>query len=122
MYAFAVRNNRRLPAGFFWIGFPVGLDRLLRVGFVSVDQHDFGSRGRMKWSFSFEATFRGRTIRAMFPVLVQYLEVEPDDVSTSASRDDLERTSVYACSTTLDQGNALKLLLYVFHLYNLSLS
>jgi len=102
VYAFAVRRNRRLPVGFFWIGFPVGLDRLLRVGLVSIDQHDFGNPERMRWSLSFfEATFHPRTIRAMLPVPMQYIEVAGDDLETASAESD---------NTIIDRANAFKLL------------
>ena len=105
-YAFVVRSNRRLPAGFFWIGFPIGLDRLLRVGLVSIDQHDLGPE-RMRWSLSFfEATFHPRTIRAMLPVPIQYLEV---DANTSGN--DLDTASAESDHTKIGKANAFKLLL-----------
>jgi hypothetical protein len=54
-----------------WIGFPIGGNKLLRVGLVSIDKPD---SGRLRWSFSlFEITLYTRTIRVMLPVPVQYL-------------------------------------------------
>jgi hypothetical protein len=69
----SVRYNTRLPAGFLWIGFPIGGDRLLRVGLVSIDKFGHGG-GRLRWGLSlFEITFHNRTIRVMLPIPVQYL-------------------------------------------------
>lgn len=72
-FYFSVRYNTRLPAGFFWIGFPIGSDRLLRLGLVSVDKYGHGD-GRLRYSFSlFEITIHTRTFRVMLPVPAQYL-------------------------------------------------
>jgi len=92
----SVRNNTRLPAGFFWIGFPIG-DGVLRLGLVSIDKYGDGA-GRLRWSFSlFEVTLNNRTIRVMLPVPVQYLS----NMRLDAHRRQLDQNK---------SGNVLKLL------------
>jgi hypothetical protein len=72
-FSFGVRNNKRLPAGFLWIGFPMAGGRLLRLGLFSIDKYDH-NKGRLRWSFSlFEVTFHTRTVRIMLPIPIQYL-------------------------------------------------
>jgi len=112
-YAFRVRNNKRLPAGFLWIGFPIGGNKLLRFGLFSTDKNDPGLHGRIKWSFSlFDITSPRRTIRAMLPIPIQYLEMEWDDMHPVVAHGDA--IAANSNDTTLDQekaDDAFKLLL-----------
>jgi len=68
-YLFSVQRSLYLPVGLFWIGFPIGSDRTLRVGLFSIDNINSHSA---RWSFSlFEISVRKRIIRVMLPIPVQ---------------------------------------------------
>ena len=90
--------GKRLSTGFFWIGFPIKENGLLRLGPISLDSRE---RGNLKWGYSVDITISRRTISFILPIPVQYF----DEITSPQANQDAKIV------------DALKLLGLVFFLY-----